>query len=198
MTKRKITVKGEDKRARILASALRLFNKHGVEHVAVRDIARALGMRPGHITYYFPDKESLVLELSAGLRRLNDGAVPDGTVRSLDDFHDRFERILRNHIAYRGLLLSMARLLSQLPKVKAHYRTTQEKRQADLRACFRALVDAGELRALTAAEEDYLISCCSLISRGWIPETLAAGHDLEERLPHYNDLLRKLIEPFLL
>ncbi|MBK6829431.1 MAG: hypothetical protein IPG92_01200 [Flavobacteriales bacterium] len=80
--------------------------------------------------------------------------MPDGTVRSLADFHDRFERILRNHIAYRGLLLSMARLLSQLPKVKAQYRATQEKRQADLRACFRTLVTAGDLRSLNSAEED--------------------------------------------
>ena len=44
-----------------------------LEHVAVRDIARALNMRPGHITYYFADKETLVLELTAELRALNDG-----------------------------------------------------------------------------------------------------------------------------
>lgn len=196
MTKHKITVKGEDKRARILSKALQLFNKHGVEHVAVRDIARALQMRPGHITYYFPDKESLVLELGLGLRVLNDGVVPNGSVRSLDEFFARFEQVLRNHIAYRSLLLSMARLLSQLPKVKAQYRATQEKRLADLRACFRAMIAAGELRKLTIAEEDYLISCCSLVSRGWIPETLAAGYDLGERIPHYLDMVRRLMHPF--
>ena len=146
MAKRRITVKGEDKRERILAKALQLFNKHGVEHVAVRDIARALGMRPGHITYYFPDKESLVIELSRSLHALNDAVVPDGTVRSLDEFFDRLQQVLRNHIAYRSLLLSMARLLSQLPRVKAQYRTTQEKRVDDLRASFRSMVAAGELR----------------------------------------------------
>jgi AcrR family transcriptional regulator len=196
MAKRRITVKGENKRARILAKALQLFNKLGVEHVAVRDIARALQMRPGHITYYFPDKETLVLELGLGLRTLNDAVVPDGSVRSLEEFFARFEQVLRNHIAYRSLLLSMARLLSNLPKVKAQYRATQEKRQADLRACFRALVAAGELRSLSTADEDYLISCCSLVSRGWIPETLAAGHDPEGRIPHYNSLLRKVINPY--
>jgi AcrR family transcriptional regulator len=196
MAKRRITVKGEDQRARILAKALQLFNKHGVEHVAVRDIARALDMRPGHITYYFLDKETLVLELGIGLRALNDAVVPDGSVRSLEEFFARFEQVLRNHIAYRSLLLSMARLLSNLPKVKAQYRATQEKRQADLRACFRALVAAGELRSLSTADEDYLISCCSLVSRGWIPETLAAGHDLEGRIPHYLSILRRIIDGF--
>lgn len=196
MAKRRITVKGEDKRGRILSKALQLFNKHGVEHVAVRDIARELAMRPGHITYYFPDKQSLVLELTAQLRALNDGVVPDGSVRSLDEFFARFEQVLRNHIAYRSLLLSMARLLSQLPRVKAQYRATQEKRQTDLRACFRALESAGDLRALSRGEEDYLVSCCSLVSRGWIPETLAAGYDLEERVGHYLDLVKRVMQPF--
>ncbi|MBK6341656.1 MAG: TetR/AcrR family transcriptional regulator [Flavobacteriales bacterium] len=196
MAKRRITVKGEDKRERILAKALQLFNKHGVEHVAVRDIARALGMRPGHITYYFPDKESLVIELSRSLHALNDAVVPDGTVRSLDEFFDRLQQVLRNHIAYRSLLLSMARLLSQLPRVKAQYRTTQEKRLDDLRASFRSMVAAGELRELTDEEEDHLISCCSLVARGWIPETLASGHDLDERIPHYIDMVRRIIAPY--
>lgn len=195
MAKRKTTVKGEDKRARILSKALQLFNKHGVEHVAVRDIARALQMRPGHITYYFPDKESLVFELGLGLRALNDGVMPDGSVRSLEEFFARFEQILRNHIAYRSLLLSMAQLLTRLPRVKAQYRATQEKRQAALRACFRALVDAHELRALAVEEEDFLISCCSLISRGWIPEALVAGHDLEARIPYYMAMLRRIVDP---
>ena len=196
MAKRRITIKGEDNRARILAKALQLFNKHGVEHVAVRDIARALGMRPGHITYYFPDKESLVIELSRSLHALNDAVVPDGTVRSLDEFFDRLQQVLRNHIAYRSLLLSMARLLSQLPRVKAQYRTTQEKRLDDLRASFRSMVAAGELRELTDEEEDHLISCCSLVARGWIPETLASGHDLDERIPHYIDMVRRIIAPY--
>ena len=196
MVKRKITVKGEDKRARILSKALQLFNRHGVEHVAVRDIARALAMRPGHLTYYFPDKEALVLALTAELRALNDGVEIDGRVRSLNVFLERFEGILRNHIAYRGLLLSMARSLSALPKVKTLYRATQEKRQTGLRACFRAMTSAGELRVLTTEEEDFLIACCSLISRGWIAESLAAGFELEERIPHYIALLTKLLLPY--
>ncbi|MBK7085045.1 MAG: TetR/AcrR family transcriptional regulator [Flavobacteriales bacterium] len=196
MAKRKTTVKGEDRRARILTKALQLFNKHGVEHVAVRDIARALAMRPGHLTYYFPDKEALVLELNAELRALNDAVRIDGGIRTLNVFLERFERILRNHIAYRGLLLSMAWSLSALPKVRTLYRATQEKRQSGLRACLRALVSAGELRSLTTAEEDFLIACCSLISRGWIVESLAAGFELEERIPHYIALLNKLLLPY--
>jgi AcrR family transcriptional regulator len=164
-----------------------------VEQVGVREIARALGMRPGHVTYYFPDKDALVLELTTQLRALNDNVKMDGSVRTVDEFMARFERILRNHIAYRGLLLSMGRMMSALPKVKAQYRATQAKRVASLRACFGSLAEAGELRPLARNDVDFLVSCCSLISRGWVAESLAAGFDLEARVSHYVALLRTLM-----
>ena len=62
MAKRKISVKGEDKRARILGKALQLFNKQGVEQVAVWDIARAPGVRRWDSTSCFRDQGSSVLE----------------------------------------------------------------------------------------------------------------------------------------
>lgn len=196
MPKSGITVKGEAKRDRILAKALLLFNRHGVELVGVREIARALGMRPGHITYYFPDKDALVLELTAQLRALNDAVHIDGSIRSVDTLLERFERIMRNHIAYQGLLLSMARMQTALPRVRAQYRALQAQRLEGLHACFRSLVEAGELRPLTAEGSDFLVSTFSLISRGWIPESLAAGYRLEERVPHYLQLFAQLLRPY--
>lgn len=188
-----MTVKGEDKRSTILATALQLFNEQGVEQVGVREIARTLALRPGHVTYYFPDKDALVLELTTRLRALNDRVEMDSSIRSIEEFLARFERILRNHIAYRGLLLSMGRMMSALPKVKAQYRATQARRVAGLRACFRSLAETGELRPLARNDVDFLVSCCSLISRGWIAESLAAGFDLEARVDHYVAMLRMLM-----
>lgn len=196
MKRQGITVKGVDKRERILSKALLLFNKHGVEQVGVREIARALGMRPGHVTYYFPDKDALVLELSERLRARNDLVAIDGTVHTVAELLARFERMLRNHIAFQGLLLSMARTLSAMPRVRARYRATQEKRLAGLRACYCALASAGELRPLGLEEVEFLVSCSSLISRGWIAEALAAGYKPEERVAHYTGLLKRLIDPY--
>ena len=196
MANRKITRKGEDKRARILAKALKLFNRDGIGEVGVRDIAKALDMRPGHLTYYFPDKESLVMALGREMATLQDAVVPDGSVAGVEDFLDRFAQAMGHHVRYRSLVLNVAPLLVRMPKARADYKVRQQRRQDMLRAAFRALVKAGALRAMTTDEEDHLISICSLIARGWVPETLASGHKLEERIPHYIAMLRRTIEGF--
>lgn len=196
MTKRKITVKGEAKQQRILAKALELFNRDGIEHIGVREIAKALRMRPGHLTYYFPDKESLVLALGRDLGTANDGVYPDGSINRLSEFYSRFEAIMRNHVRFRCLLLSITWVLGQDKRFRDEYAARQEKRLEDLRACFRSLVATGELQALKRAEVDHLVACCSLISRGWVVESLAGGHDLEARIPHYLTLLQRTIGTF--
>ncbi|MCB0793775.1 MAG: TetR/AcrR family transcriptional regulator [Flavobacteriales bacterium] len=196
MPKAGITVKGEAKREKILRKALQLFNRYGVERIGTREVARALKMRPGHVTYYFPDKDSLVLALGLELRALNDGVQLDGTVTSVDELLGRFEQVMRNHIAYRGLVLSMARVLSALPQTRAEYRVIQEGRLTGIRACLHGLIAAGQLVPLTLVQQEFLVSCISLISRGWVVESLAGGYDLEERIPHYLGLIQGLLWPY--
>ncbi len=196
MANRKITHKGEDKRARILAKALKLFNRDGIDEVGVRDIAKALDMRPGHLTYYFPDKESLVIALGRELADLQDIVVPGEDVTSIEEFLGRFAQAMRQHVRYRALVLHLAPLLSRMPGLSAHYKVRQQRRQDMLREAFRALVRAAQLRPMTTDDEDHLIAICSLIARGWVPETLASGHKLEERIPHYIAMLRRTIHGF--
>ncbi|MCB0769647.1 MAG: TetR/AcrR family transcriptional regulator [Flavobacteriales bacterium] len=193
MPKAGITVKGEAKREKILRKALHLFNKYGVERIGTREVARALKMRAGHVTYYFPDKDSLVLALGLELRALNDGVQLDATVASVDELIVRFEQVMRNHIAYRGLVLSMARILSALAQTRAEYQSIQEGRLLGIRACLQGLVANGLLVPLTRVQQEFLVSCISLISRGWMVESLAGGYDLEERIPHYLGLIRGLL-----
>lgn len=194
MAKRKITVKGEAKQQRILAKALELFNRDGIEHIGVREIAKALRMRPGHLTYYYPDKESLVLALGRDLGAANDGVYPDGSINRLSEFYSRFEAVMRNHVRFRCLLLSITWVLGQDKRFRDEYAARQEQRLGDLRTCFRSLVASGELRAMTRTEEEHLVACCSLISRGWVVESLAGGHDLEARIPHYMAMLRRIVQ----
>ena len=42
---------------KILEKSLELFNNQGVHNVGVRDIARALEISPGNMSYHFPKKE---------------------------------------------------------------------------------------------------------------------------------------------
>lgn len=58
--RRRVVKKSEQTRAHLLATALRLFQKHGVDGTTMRDIAEAAGMSLGAAYYYFPSKEALV------------------------------------------------------------------------------------------------------------------------------------------
>lgn len=100
---------------------------------------------------------------------------------------------MHNHVRYRCLLLSIAWVLGQDKRFRDEYAARQEQRLGDLRTGFRSLVAAGELRVMTRAEEDHLVACCSLISRGWVVESMASGHDLSERIPHYLTMLQRTV-----
>jgi AcrR family transcriptional regulator len=44
----------------IISESLRLFNDRGEENVGVREIARAIGISPGNLSYHFPRKEDIL------------------------------------------------------------------------------------------------------------------------------------------
>lgn len=58
--KRAGETKSEATRRRVLAKALALFQKRGVEATTMRDIARAAKLSLGAAYYYFPSKEALI------------------------------------------------------------------------------------------------------------------------------------------
>lgn len=51
-------------RDKIIETASRMFIERGYTNVCHRDIAEELDISPGNITYYFPGKEDLLLELA--------------------------------------------------------------------------------------------------------------------------------------
>ena len=56
---------------KIVQTALRMFNESGIEYVGMRELAGALKMRVGNLTYYFPTKDDLVNRISLDLAEEN-------------------------------------------------------------------------------------------------------------------------------
>ena len=60
MKKTRRNVKGQQTRARILASARALLLSDGYKNFVFRSVARAAGVKPGNVQYYYPHKKHLL------------------------------------------------------------------------------------------------------------------------------------------
>jgi AcrR family transcriptional regulator len=78
---RKLTARGRERRAQILAESARLFAERGYHPTAVADIVDSLGVGKGVFYWYFDSKEDLFLEILASssqdLRRRQQAAIGD-------------------------------------------------------------------------------------------------------------------------
>jgi AcrR family transcriptional regulator len=54
----------ESTRQTILQATRRLFTEHGVDNTSLKDIARASGISPGTLFYYYPSKAELIFDVT--------------------------------------------------------------------------------------------------------------------------------------
>lgn len=183
---------------KLVSRALELFNENGIEYVGMRELAADLGMRVGNVTYYFPTKDDLVMELISGLRDLNSKTIgPD--CHSISDFLSMYRQIFNNQYQYRCLLLSFVHLVSRHPLFAGNYAATEAKRREALRSHITSMMKNNCLSSsLTADQVGLIISHITLISRFWLSEARIsyANWTLEQTKAHYLNLLGELLLPY--
>jgi AcrR family transcriptional regulator len=64
-------------RARIIATAIELFSRHGLDHITVEKIADVADIGKGTIYNYFRTKEDIVVAYMAGIESLLQARIPD-------------------------------------------------------------------------------------------------------------------------
>lgn len=105
--------RSEEKRARIVEIAMRLFAEHGYAGARVEDVARALGIAKGSIFQHFGSKEGLFLAVyKAAVRSLSSyleapaDVVSNGFFATIRYWLERTEHLIREDwIPYRITLL---------------------------------------------------------------------------------------------
>ncbi|GAB4039101.1 TetR/AcrR family transcriptional regulator [Spirosoma gilvum] len=181
--------------AKIVVKALEMFNERGIEYVGLREIASALGIRVGNITYYFPTKDDLVNRLAQDLSTLNEGIGVDEPL-SLFSFLDRFRIVFTHHVQYRCLLLSIVHLMEQNKVLSERYKETEKKRYSSIVTNLLTLQELGYLAP--EADIDFLVSVCTLTARFWISEASVSFRHLTviDQITHYVTLLAKSVLPY--
>jgi AcrR family transcriptional regulator len=183
---------------RIVQVALEMFNKAGVEYVGMRELAAALDMRIGNLTYYFPTKDDLVNRLSIDLAEENNKTIIQVEEVTMKGFFEMLRGVFHNHVKYRCLMLSFVHLMERNPIISKRYARIQSKRNETWTNNVLALKKGKYITTDDQAEIDYLVSAIALIARFWISEAAVSfkGQSEQVQIDHYLSLIARMFLPY--
>lgn len=113
----------------IIEKAMELFNRYGVEATSTRSLAARLGISHGHLRYYFPSKEELLLRLFERFTRENDTLLETAFQRPGMDLHFFYEGLLSHYsilYRYRSLFIESVALNRKYPNYRRLLRKERE------------------------------------------------------------------------
>lgn len=191
---------------RILQTALRLYNEHGVykphgEQITARRIAAELNMSDGNLRYHFPTKEDIIRclydQLTGRLQALF-GRMQSDQVNFaawLQGLTEAYELLY----AYRFLLRDFVGIMQHQPELKLHFRLLQTDRIAWFQRIIDLLKEEHMLRAEPVQGQfDRLMTHFQLQFDFWIAqsELMPTGPE-EGRSGQYARLTLALLVPYL-
>jgi len=127
----------EDTRARLVAAAAELFNRHGYHRTDSNRIAQAAGYAAGTFYKHFADKSDAFLAAYEDWVTTEWDAIA-GELRAARSRDEAAEHIvafvLRHHTRWRGLRSSMTALVAEDAKVRAFHRAQRRRQLETLRS----------------------------------------------------------------
>lgn len=155
----------------ILDKALELYNLHGIEYVGVRELAKELDMKGGNITYYFPTKNDLIMELANRLSERNQEILAEERELTAYNFLDKHRILYRNQYKYRGLFISLPLLLKQNETFAGVYRQRQQERKSSIYNDLKSLFLKGYFQTAKSDDLDTIFNSIITTNRFWISES---------------------------
>jgi AcrR family transcriptional regulator len=182
---------------KIVQVALEMFNKTGIEYVGMRELAAALDMRIGNLTYYFPTKDDLVNRLSLDLAEENSKTIVLIEPMTIKAFFEMLRQVFLNHVRYRCLMLSFVHIMERNALVAKRYSKIQSTRNQTWANNIQALQE-GKYISAGKDEVDFLVSTIALIARFWISEAAISFRNQtpEQQQEHYIKMIARIFWPF--
>jgi AcrR family transcriptional regulator len=183
---------------RIQVKALELFNERGIEYVGMRELAVALDMRIGNLTYYFPTKDDLVFAIASEYSESNSRIHEQNPVRTLFDFLNRNKQIFENGVRYRCLMLSMVHIMEQNQLVADNYSKVAQSRVTGLSNVVKTLQAEQQIKVENNDVEWFLLAINSLIARFWYSEAalITKRNKLHTYVNYYLKLQAHALRPY--
>lgn len=169
----------------ILESARNLFNEHGYFHVTFRDLAKECSISTGNITYYFPAKKDILLELFDLMIKEGTVLIPEGHMESPGPEHlVRFMQIQhRNALKYRFFFTDIVRILDEYPDIRKMYDRVIELRQKEFNIMAGSLIKSKYLSFPSdGPDPDTIAILYSMWNHFWISHSQVKKEELNEDL----------------
>lgn len=191
-----------DTAQQILETSRTLFNKQGVENVAISQIAKTLTISAGNLTYHYAKKKDIV---GSHIRQLENIMVDTLQGFSYDgsaaEFLDSYTELLQVTWDYRYLFNGTTYLLQNSLLSKAEYATLVDHIYETILTQMDKMIEFGSMQTIPAPYETCtLVDCIWWQWLGW----LDANQLLSENIPNQEMLLQDgikhqifLISPYL-
>ena len=168
------------RRDEILLTALKMFNESGIHNVGVREIARAMSISVGNLSYHFPKKENIVAEILGLLRHRNNLHYENffASEPTVFSYLTLMKGVLSNQYDFRGVAISPLDI-KNIYQALFDYKGVEKQRQAKQKEIFVKLSETDEL-TLNEKGCDFMVDFISLFSRFWIQEAFLSYDHLSK------------------
>ena len=188
-------------RARIIETALGLFNEQGTGAISTNHIAEATGISPGNLYYHFRNKEEVIRAIleRKDARWESLYHLPVERASTLADVR----RLVRENFSlvwdYRFFFRELSALTQRDPLLKQRYQQMRRERLAAFEALFAHFVNAGVARPpASPVLVGNLAKLCWLISDYWLPFVEIDGEPvLPDAIEQGVALYMQVLDPFV-
>jgi AcrR family transcriptional regulator len=187
-------------REHIKQVACELFNERGLATVTLRDVAQAMNRAYGNITYHFPNKEAIVLELYAdmvlGLQGVSQQFDPKDNL--LKSILLAPKQTFALSLKYLFLFKDYLEILRHYPTIAEAAQQSNELRKQGLKKVFYALQAQGLLRSeLEDAHLDYLMELSGVMRTFFFVQLKTADYQSPTIESEYMAFVNRLLHPYL-
>lgn len=156
----------------IIQNAIRLFNENGFYNVSMKEIAKAMDISPGNLTYHFPKKSDLLQKIQEGLiEDLRISIVPKGEI-TLMHFEMLFRNYYRNQRKYSFYFNNLLFIFKAFPEIAGRYRQITKQRIVEGRKLIDYYIQMGFCKP-----EGEGINYDSVVKSFWMISVFWTGHD---------------------
>ncbi|WP_119395447.1 TetR/AcrR family transcriptional regulator [Salinibius halmophilus] len=159
----------KDTKARIITSALALFNEQGDRDVTTNHIAKSLGISTGVLYYHFRNKEEIIRAIFQRYIDHIESTIrqPDSEQSNSDFLAQYCEEIFDSIWRYRFLHANMPALLARDSELQAQYLAAHQFLQARAEAAVRWLSDHNII-CIQAQQIPILVDLMRLVTGFWV------------------------------